>query len=374
MILLTSLFSCLERTRIMPIHELLPAAWHGFKHHFLDQSGRVVRPLNNDDTVSEGQAYALWMAVALNDRETFDRVLTWTERHLSRKDTFSDHLSAWHWETHRGVTDWNSATDAEIDMALALILAHFRWGEAGYRTKATQVLSDVLALETDVVQGQRYLVPGNWRHAGPVTVINPSYLSPAHFRIFHLVTGDPRWLELIDSSYAILQKLSQGFDGQRGVGVVPDWIGLDQEGVLTPVKNFSSDATWDAVRMPWRVALDRLWFQENQGHAYLMQFTTFFAKEWARRNGTMGVEYTYKGQPINKDPQVSAWAMAAPAFQAVHPTWVPRMTERISRTFHESEGYFQDPKDYYQNSLTVLGLLSLQTPPYDTLIQLLSHR
>ena len=45
-----------------------------FLSHYVDGSGRVIRYDQGNTTVSEGQAYAMLLAVAVGDREKFDRV------------------------------------------------------------------------------------------------------------------------------------------------------------------------------------------------------------------------------------------------------------------------------------------------------------
>lgn len=50
----------------------------------VDPDGRVVRHDQGGDTVSEGQAYAMLVAVAVGDHDTFTRVWAWTQQHLRR--------------------------------------------------------------------------------------------------------------------------------------------------------------------------------------------------------------------------------------------------------------------------------------------------
>src|SRR5574337_105796 len=124
------------RSEVDPAVDLIARVWSGYSKRFILQDGRVQRPRNGGDTVSEGQAYALLIASLLDDRKTFDRILDWTDAHLSRKGRTGDHLLAWHWEPGKGVTDWNSASDADLDYALALVTASTRWRDERYTQKA----------------------------------------------------------------------------------------------------------------------------------------------------------------------------------------------------------------------------------------------
>ena len=64
----------------------LTASWAFYKTHYILPDGRVKRPDTKNDTVSEGQAYALLRAVWSNDQATFDRCYGWTEANLSQKN------------------------------------------------------------------------------------------------------------------------------------------------------------------------------------------------------------------------------------------------------------------------------------------------
>ena len=52
--------------------------WDSYSARFIDGQGRVIDPQGGGRTTSEGQAYALFFAMADDDRACFDRVLTWT--------------------------------------------------------------------------------------------------------------------------------------------------------------------------------------------------------------------------------------------------------------------------------------------------------
>ena len=74
--------------------ENLAILWRSYQHYYI-QDGRVMRPSNDFDTVSEGQAYAMLRACWQSDRETFDAVYRWTEQNLSREKSHGDNLLSW---------------------------------------------------------------------------------------------------------------------------------------------------------------------------------------------------------------------------------------------------------------------------------------
>ncbi len=109
------------------LNQVLTASWHSYRREFISPDGQVKIPEEGGGTISEAQAYALLRAVWAGDGTTFVRVYDWTYRHLSRAAKQGDSLLAWRWgrrpDGSWGVLDVNSAADADLDYALALILA-----------------------------------------------------------------------------------------------------------------------------------------------------------------------------------------------------------------------------------------------------------
>jgi len=345
------------RADTSPTGKLIARTWQGYRQRFIDADGRVARPHNKGDTVSEGQAYALLIASLLDDRPTFDRVMRWTDTHLSRQRRAGDHLLAWHWQPGLGVVDWNSASDADIDYSLALIIAAYRWHEPRYAQAARPILNDLLSLNTEVVDGRRYLLPGNWRHGNDRTIINPSYLSPAHFRVFFACTGDARWNDLVDSSYHLIDTASRRYAGFSGVGLVPDWLRIAPDGSLTLAEGFSDRFGWDAVRTPWRLGMDALWFGEKRARRYLARLSEFYAAEWRRLDGRFFAEYSYEGRPVVEYEHTASYAMSLAALVVVDSPILQGVRDRLHGRFNSQAQLFEETDDYYANSLALLGLI-----------------
>ena len=83
-----------------PQNTLLRESWQTYRDRFIQADGRVIDRADRDRTVSEGQAYAMLQAVAINDPATFEGTYTWAKNNLARHDDqgkLRDHLWAWHW-------------------------------------------------------------------------------------------------------------------------------------------------------------------------------------------------------------------------------------------------------------------------------------
>jgi endoglucanase len=70
--------------------------WTHYQQRFISGDGRVMDPLRNNATTSEGQAYAMYFALLAKDRPLFDRLLNWTQNNLAQGD-ITCYQPAWLW-------------------------------------------------------------------------------------------------------------------------------------------------------------------------------------------------------------------------------------------------------------------------------------
>jgi len=348
---------------------VLQASWASYREHFISPDGRVVLHEREDGTISEAQAYALLRALWAGDEPTFARLYQWTRNNLSREARHGDHLLAWQWgrkaDGSWGVLDWNSASDADLDYALALVLASRQgWrapaGLPDYMTEARQVAQDILAREVvELPESKLYLAPGNWHAQSPPYLLNPSYFFPAAYRFLAQLGFGPRWSALHADAYPFLWRLTRILGQTSGVGLVPDWVQVDADGKLNPPPERSSHFGWEAVRLPWRVALDRLWFGDlTAARLCREQFLPFFVKEWQAK-GKLLAEYRYDGTPLVdfESPVLYAGALAA-GLAGGDEKFAWQMAQKIL-TFYQEKGdqaYFVDPDNYYANNWAWFGL------------------
>jgi endoglucanase len=168
------------------------------------------------------------LAVADDDRATFDRVWAWTRTHLQR----ADGLFAWRWDGGQ-IVDEQPASDADVDIAHALALAIDHFDDDGYRSDLDRLSQAILMNETVTVDGERVLVAGSWAVAD--RVVNPSYFSPCAFSTLQHATGDSRWKDVLRSSIHIVDTLTES-------SLPPDWAIVDDDSIrAVPALSGGSD-------------------------------------------------------------------------------------------------------------------------------------
>jgi endoglucanase len=343
----------------------LKKLWSGYKDLFISQEGRINRP-KESDVVSEGQSYAMFRSVLMDDKETFDKCYLWTERHLSRKDKYGDNLLAWRWK-NGAVVDWMPAADADLDYALSLLMAKGKWqdqaphGVESYSQKAKKILKDILKKMTYKTSGGRlYLSPwiiseGTVLAAYPV---NPSYYSPAHFRIFYNFTHDRRWLDLYETTYFILSGLTKKFNNKTGVGLIPDWCSVTLNDEFLPLENKNDGFGWEAVRIPFRVGLDYYWFHSKQAEGFFKgNFNKFFENRWIE-NKEIFCEYKYNGMPVKEYENPLFYSAYYVAFLIDDSPYKGALLDKIRSYINKTDLgglYYEDKEEYFVNSFAWLS-------------------
>ena len=196
--------------------------WDAYSAHFIDAQGRVIDHSAGDRTTSEGQAYAMFFALADNDRTTFDRVLTWTQANLAGGD-LQAHLPAWLWGND-GKGNWqpldpNSASDADVWMAYSLVEAGRLWKVPVYSNLGRKMMDRIAKSEVADLPGfGPLLLPGpiGFQHDQAFT-LNPSYMPPFLFERLAQVDPAGPWRDIERNIPRLLEQSARH-------GFVMDWV------------------------------------------------------------------------------------------------------------------------------------------------------
>jgi endoglucanase len=331
---------------------ILQESWQAYKTHFIQADGRVVDHSNADITTSEGQAYAMLKALWINDQATFDLVWTWAKANL---DYEKSGLFAWKWgkqcDGTWSILDKQAATDADQDIAFALICASKQWKRTDLLDPAKNILKNIWDQEVVLVNSKPYLLPGQWAKSTPKIRLNPSYFAPYEYRVFAKVDSSRDWQSLVDTSYDVLEQCGK----ISKLGLPPDWCDLDQAtGIVSfDPANPSSDYSYDAMRVPWRISLDYIWNQDPRAKKYLGTLS-FLEDTWNTMRTIRGA-YTAQGVMRSFDEPLAGFACAMASFQITAPPLVKQvLRERILAKYED--GLWMPNNDYYAQNWCWFGI------------------
>jgi endo-1,4-beta-D-glucanase Y len=213
-------------------------------------------PEEEQYTVSEGIGYAMIMMVYFS--ETNESYQTHFDSLWAYYQRWKNGNGVMHWKINgfSSIAGENGATDAELDVAVALAMARYQFGDTKYETAATNLIKDIWKHEVEI---NRLLKPGDaWNSSR-----NPSYVSPAAFEIFKGLSTEG-WDTVLTKNYTFL-KANQNATQSSNTKLPSGWA--DDNGTPKVCSNncginvVSYDQ--DAVRAPWRWAWANAWY----GHA-----------------------------------------------------------------------------------------------------------
>lgn len=227
----------------------LVSAWQAYQQRFV-VDGRVIDDANGISH-SEGQGYAMLIAVRAGDRAGFAAVWDWTARALMVRE---DGLVAWRWEEGEapGVTDANNATDGDILIAWALVEAAQRWGVPAYAESARALATAVGAHTLVETPHGLSMLPGaeGFRQGdqpdGPIA--NLSYwVFPAFERLAGIAPEHP-WGSLEETGLSLIEAARFG-----PLRLPSDWVALAGERPA-PAEGFAPVFGYNGIRIPLYLA------------------------------------------------------------------------------------------------------------------------
>ena len=146
---------------------------------YYEESGTLARIKWDDPalTVSEGIGYGMLVMVYMdnatnNTQPKFDKLWNYYKQWRNGNGVM-------HWKIRgfSNVQEQNGATDAELDAAIALLMAYKQWDNSQYLNDAKELIGKIW--NSEVNQGDFLLKPGDsWDDKK-----NPSYVSPAAFEM-----------------------------------------------------------------------------------------------------------------------------------------------------------------------------------------------
>lgn len=223
-------------------------------------------------TVSEAHGYGMLITASMAEydseaKEIFDGMYRYYKAYPS---SIGKNLMAWQQSDNGSALvcseGSDSATDGDMDIAYALLMADKIWGSDGeinYLESAIAVINDIMKYEVN--QEDWILRLGDWTYQ--VSESDPYYSATRgsdfivqYMPVFAQVTGDDRWLTLYNSTYDIINNIVDEYQ----TGIIPDFFIKDSTGKFVPAPpNFlesenDGNCYYNSCRAPWRIGMDYL--------------------------------------------------------------------------------------------------------------------
>jgi endo-1,4-beta-D-glucanase Y len=213
-------------------------AYARWKVHFVRNNNQIVAPEQQNAITSEAMGYGMMIAAAMGDKAAFDQFHGYVR---SQGGTGSGLMT---WRNGQS----GSASDGDIDIAYALLMANLQWPSGGYKAPGDQMAAAILSQDIvgNVIRGGNMFQNSNF---------NPSYFAPAAFRAFG---------SSFNTALSTNNNMVNTNVGANTNGIATDWgnpstgapSGPGSAQVTSDITDGDNGAMgYDAARVPWRLGL-----------------------------------------------------------------------------------------------------------------------
>jgi len=303
-------------------------------------------------TVSEAHGYGMVLCAYMGDKTHFDGMYWFYKDHPSQNNSW---LMAWQQDTaFHNINGPDSATDGDMDIAYSLLIADKQWGSGGtinYKHEATNMINAIM--QSDVNQSRWTLRLGDWATTGTsqgyayATATRPSDFMFDHLRSYYDATGDGRWTNVINQTYAVVNAIFN--NNSPNTGLTCDFVVYNGTSYLPAPANFLEGSTdgkyaYNSCRTPWRYATE-----------YVVRGTTGILTEmrkmntWIQSSSGGNADHVYPGYSLSgtaldtsytDDSFTSPFAVCAMT-DSSNQTWLNTLWTWIAaRGINAGDGYF----------------------------------
>src|SRR5665213_280030 len=241
--------------------------WTAYKQAYITASGGGERVIcsaqQSGDTVSEGIGYGMILSVYFNDQTTFNNLWIYEQAHL-------DSLGLMNWDISSGggAIGSNSASDGDEDIAYALWLAHYQWGDGGAYNYTSLANNQTSLVVSNDIDGSLKEKPGDSFDSCRY----PSYFMPSEYIIFGKQTGNTgTWNTVAGNCYSTIQAASNSASGLIADQTADTGVGSGCGTVAS-----GTQVQYNSCRVPFYMALDYVYYGTNNSKTELGKLQSYF--------------------------------------------------------------------------------------------------
>ena len=320
--------------------------------------------------VSEGQGYGMIITVLVagydpSAKITYDNLFCYYKAHPDKR---SKYLMAWAQYSNGKSSDGTSATDGDMDIAYSLLLADKQWGSKGnvnYLEAAKYMINDIMLLDINHKTWSVLLCDGIEVESKDYFDTRSSDFMPDHFKAFARITGDQRWIKVLDAEYKLFDGLQARYSPRAGL--IPDFIvNINKNPKPAPPHYLESPYdgyyNYNACRDPWRIATDYLLSGDIRSKKMVDKINRWIRETTYNDTYNLSAGYTLEGSDL-KGRNFEALSFSAPfAVSAMvdreNQQWLNKLSVYII-------GYKIKDFDYYDNTIKLIDMIIISGNYWD---------
>ena len=326
------------------------------------KSGEYHIDYDKGQTVSEAHGYGMMVFVIMAgfDKDAklyFDGMYKYFRNHPSG---ITPDLMAWKQSKNCVDIEGNdSASDGDIDIAFALLLADKQWGSDGvinYKSEAKKVISAIMKAEVN--RSKFNVTYGDWVDRSNAKFYNATRSSDFivdHFRSFDKAITSSKWMKVVDKCYSIVDDIQTNYSSSTGL--MPDFmVNTNSKVKPAPKGHLEGDKdgyySYNACRFPWRIGTDYLISGDDRAKKSLDKLNAWIRTKTNNKPSRIMDGYKLDGTATatwSDAAFVAPFAVSA-MINSDNQTWLNKIYSELLSTKFSSQGY-------YENSIQLLSYL-----------------
>ncbi|MAN27688.1 MULTISPECIES: glycosyl hydrolase family 8 [Mesonia] len=321
---------------------------------------------NGAKTVSEAHGYGMMIMGFMAGYEAdarlyFDGMVRYYQSHPSKKNS---RLMDWKQITcmDPDSADDDAASDGDMDIAFALLVAHAQWGSDGEMNYLALAKALIKAMMQDEINPDTWTVKlGDWSDANDPNYYYGTRASDfitSHFRAFAKVNPTSNWDLVMDECYDLVEEIQ---NNQSSVsGLMPDFIIHTNTSPIPSESNYLEDSYdgdyyYNACRFPWRIGNDYLLSNDPRAKAAITKINTWLKNSTSGNVSAISNGYLLDGTPINNwnDATFIGPLTVGAMADVTGQDWLNALYDELLNHNDITAG------DYYSNTLKLLSMITI---------------
>ena len=317
---------------------------------------------NGAKNVSEAQGYGMLITAYFagydpNAQTFFDGLYRFYKSHPSN---INSNLMDWQQISCNDSpsSDDDAASDGDIDIAFALLLAHYQWGSNGTVNYLSEAQTLINAIMQDEINQTTWSVKlGDWSDASDPNYFygtRPSDFITDHFNTFSCLNN--YWNNVRDTCYSLIENIQLNYS--LTTGLIPDFIVNVNTNPSPAGANYLEDITdgfysYNACRVPWRLGTDYLINGEVRAQTAINKINTWLITTTGGNVSSISNGYELNGTAQfnwNDATFIGPFTVGA-MLETTNQTWLNNLYDELLLKNDLVNG------DYYSNTIKLLSMI-----------------
>jgi endo-1,4-beta-D-glucanase Y len=308
---------------------------------------------DNEITTSVAHGYGMIIVALMAgyDRQAkqyFDGMYNMFDKHRSTDNPYN--MSRIIDKSELKSKDQDDATDGDMDIAYALLLAHYQWGSNGkikYLTQARRMITNGIKNSEMSFSTKRTLL-SSWSTDEHTTRASDWMID--HFIAFQEATDDSFWNDATKTTYDLIDQITAKYSPETGL--MPDFV-IGPTPRPAPPKFLEAetdgDYSWNSCRYPWRMATAFAHYGSPETRAAANRAVNWLKGRTGGNPGRVLAGYKLDGTPMvaYRSAAFTSPFIAACIVDRAHQSYLNAGWDRIANW----------KKSYYGDTINLLSML-----------------